>query len=69
MHCCVIHTSHSSLLGGQLLDITGGGFGTDPSQIEVLLGDHPCNVEVMADSLIRCVTSSTTTTHIIDNNA
>ena len=58
-----------SLLGGQLLDITGEGFGMDPTQLEVLLGDHLCNVNEMSDTLIRCVTSPTTTTHIIDNNA
>lgn len=57
-----------SLLGGQLLDISGEGFGTEPSLIEVLLGDHPCNVKEMSDTLIRCVTSPATTTHIIDNN-
>ena len=60
---------YRSLLGGQLLDIEGQGFGTDSSQIEVLLGDKPCKLEELSDSLIRCITPSTVTTHTIDNNA
>ena len=51
------------------MDIAGEGFGADPSQLDVLLGNYPCNVKEVSDSLIRCITSPVTTTHIIDNNA
>ena len=65
--CFSTHTS--SLMGGQLLDINGEGFGSDSSKVEVSLGSYPCRVKEMSNTLIRCITSMTTDTHIIDNNA
>ena len=65
---CLLSFSRS-LLGGQLVDITGEGFGSELTQLEVSLGNYPCDLREVSDTLIRCVTSPTTTTHIIDNNA
>ena len=56
-------------MGGQLLDIIGEGFGSDSDKVKVSLGSYPCQVKEMSNTLIRCITSTTTTTHIIDNNA
>lgn len=56
-------------MGGQLLDIIGDGFGPESAEVDVSLGNYPCRVTEMSDTLIRCITSPATTTHIIDNNA
>ena len=58
-----------SLFGGQVLNIEGSGFGQDPTQVDVRLGDYQCNVIRVVDNRITCVTTSTATEHHISNNA
>ena len=51
------------------MDIDGQGFGQDPAQLEVMLGDHACNIVSLTDTEIVCVTTSSATDHYINNNA
>lgn len=47
--------------------MTGAGFGTNSSLVDVLLGDKSCNVEIVNNEVIQCVTRSSSTTHRVDN--
>jgi len=48
-----------STLGGTSITIYGSGFSTDLSEIEVTIGDFPCNVTAANSSCIVCRTGST----------
>ena len=52
-----------------MLRIQGSGFGTDLNQVAVALGDRSCDLTSLTNDDILCVTSSTTRTHTVDNNA
>ena len=47
--------------------MSGSGFGDDSSLVHVLLGDMPCDVEVVGDNSIQCVTKSSAKSHHINN--
>ena len=64
---CGFLLTYRSLFGGQTLDINGRGFGQDA--VEVILGDHHCNIVSQTDTEIVCVTTSSANDHYINNDA
>lgn len=46
-----------SLAGGQLLSITGRGFGAISDLITVTIEDSPCEIVSVEDFTIKCLTS------------
>lgn len=63
-----ISPTSGSVLGGTDLEITGTNFGTDPSVVEVTLGDKKCAVTNVTDTTILCRTSSFTKTTELRND-
>ena len=56
-----------SVFGGQRIHVTGAGFGTNSSLVNVQLGDNPCDIEYVTNDLIQCVTRTSSITHHVDN--
>ena len=66
--CCFshtpTHTPHVSSLTpptaseGDTITISGSGFGSDASQVLVLFGDTPCEVDSVSDLSVQCVLGS-----------
>ncbi|XP_052805044.1 fibrocystin-L-like isoform X2 [Mya arenaria] len=59
--------SQGSRQGGSILTITGVGFGTNESLVDVNFGDIDCEVDTVTDTQIVCETSTATKTHIVTN--
>ena len=58
-----------SLAGGTLVKINGTGFGSNKSNVDVLIGKYPCDIRHVNDSSIECVTRGVGETFHIRNNA
>lgn len=50
------------------MEITGSGFGTDPSVVNVFFGQGVCSVSDATDTTITCTTESTATVHYVNNS-
>ena len=50
------------------MEITGSGFGTDPSVVNVTFGQSVCSVSDATDTMITCTTESTATVHYVNNS-
>lgn len=59
--------SRGSLYGGTLLTVTGQGFGTNTSLVEVMVGSHACTVDVLSNTELTCRVDYTGTTHTVTN--
>ena len=55
------------MYGGTRLTVTGEGFGTDQSKIEVSVGDHNCVIESISSTQIICLMDSTSPIVKINN--
>ncbi|XP_071488092.1 fibrocystin-L-like [Diadema antillarum] len=62
-----IFPARGSLQGGTTLTMKGAGFGSDSGNISVTVGGYDCEVTAVADSELTCVTTSSSTTHFVDN--
>ena len=70
MQCFNVHINFdSSLFGGRSVEITGSGFGTNVSAVEVSFGSAVCDVFSVSDTTINCTTRSSSAVHYITNNA
>ena len=58
-----------SLFGGHTISIDGNQFDTSVDGVTVAMGNTPCAVQSINDTQIVCTTSSSASTHHIDNNA
>lgn len=58
-----------SFFGGQVLTITGEGFGTDPATVNVGVGGSVCTTVSVDDTSILCITPPATRTYQVNNNA
>lgn len=56
-----------SLLGGTKLTITGSGFGTNDTLVDVSVGDVECKVETVTDTKIVCEIADAAKTHQVTN--
>ena len=65
----IIVSINRSLLGGQLMVITGNGFGSSSDGMEITINAVPCSIKAITDTTISCMTGSTAYTHKITNNA
>ena len=57
--------SFGSLYGGTDVSISGQGFGTNSSAVEVAVGPHQCDISAIQNDLIVCRISDTGATHVI----
>ena len=57
-----VYPAVGSLLGCTLIAINGDGFTTELSEINVTIGDIPCNVTAANTTSIECITGSTSKT-------
>ena len=64
MSLCVFR----SVFGGQTVEITGNGFGTDTSAVDVSFGHCNCSVNDTTDTMITCTTESTAMVHYVNNS-
>ncbi|MBN3294524.1 PKHL1 protein, partial [Polypterus senegalus] len=56
-----------SLYGGTKLTLTGSGFGTNPDDIQVLLGQRGCSVTAMAQDRLECVVQAPGKVYTVTN--
>ena len=63
-----VYPRNGSILGGTTLTIYGTGFGSNQSDVEVIIGELPCEVIHTNDTRIDCVTSSITETITVHPN-
>ncbi|XP_028646739.2 fibrocystin-L-like [Erpetoichthys calabaricus] len=56
-----------SLYGGTKLTLTGSGFGTNPDDIQVLLGQQGCNVTDVAQDRLECVVQAPGKVYTVTN--
>ncbi|XP_038045747.1 fibrocystin-L-like [Patiria miniata] len=59
---------HGSLQGATEVTITGSGFGTNASDVAVILGDLECEIKTVSDDSILCTSASSEKTYRVDNN-
>ena len=57
-----------SVFGGQTVEITGSGFGTDASAVDVSFGHSVCSVSGATDTMITCTTESAAAVHYVNNS-
>ena len=50
------------------MEITGSGFGADPSVVNVSFGQSVCSVSDATDTTITCTTESTASVHYVNNS-
>ncbi|XP_033119893.1 fibrocystin-L-like [Anneissia japonica] len=62
-----IFPDHGSLQGGTKVFITGSGFGSNASLVDVNFGHVPCKVMSVEDELIECISGSSGTVHEVTN--
>ncbi|KAG2464816.1 PKHL1 protein, partial [Polypterus senegalus] len=58
---------NGSLYGGTKLTLTGSGFGTNPDDIQVLLGQRGCSVTAMAQDRLECVVQAPGKVYTVTN--
>ncbi|KAL4228553.1 Fibrocystin-L [Mactra antiquata] len=56
-----------SLQGGTILTITGTGFGTDTSLVDVDVGDIDCEISDLTNTEIQCIIGDAGTVHYVTN--
>ncbi|XP_038070546.1 fibrocystin-L-like isoform X1 [Patiria miniata] len=57
-----------SVQGDTVVTITGVGFGSNASDVSVSMGGVECAVDSVANDSIQCVTTTSETTHYVDNS-
>ncbi|XP_033119895.1 fibrocystin-L-like [Anneissia japonica] len=62
-----VFPDHGSLQGGTKVYVTGSGFGTNMSLVEVLFGHVPCKVSDVTDDQIMCISGSSGVVHEVTN--
>lgn len=50
-----------------MLTVTGQGFGTNASLVEVMVGSHACTVDVLSNTELTCQVDYTGTNHTVTN--
>lgn len=50
------------------MEITGSGFGTDASAVDVTFSHSVCSVSGATDTMITCTTESAATVHYVNNS-
>ena len=58
-----------SLFGGHTIGINGNKFGTSVDGVVVAMGNTLCAVQSINDTQIVCTTTSSASTHHVNNNA
>lgn len=56
------------MFGGQLIIISGNGFGSTSEGVDVSMDSYPCSIESITSTEISCFSGSTALTHQITNN-
>ncbi|XP_053372863.1 fibrocystin-L-like [Mercenaria mercenaria] len=56
-----------SILGGTKLTVTGTGFGTNATLVDVNVGDVECEIDTVTDTQIVCDITNAATTHSVTN--
>ncbi|XP_076438726.1 fibrocystin-L-like isoform X2 [Babylonia areolata] len=59
--------TRGSLYGGTLLTVTGQGFASDASLMEVKVGEHACAVDFSSSTELTCLVDYTGKTHNVTN--
>ena len=62
-----VYPLKGSLQGGTKLTITGLGFGTNDSLVEVDVGDFMCDIHDLSNSQIICQIEEAVTVHSVTN--
>ena len=62
-----VYPLKGSLQGGTKLTITGLGFGTNVSLVEVDVGDFMCDIQDLSNSQIICQIEEAVTVHSVTN--
>ena len=62
-----VYPLKGSLQGGTKLTITGLGFGTNDSLVEVDVGDFVCDIQDLSNSQIICQIEEAVTVHSVTN--
>ncbi|XP_071946022.1 fibrocystin-L-like [Antedon mediterranea] len=62
-----IFPDHGSLQGGTTVFITGSGFGTNTSLVDVSFGFVTCDITDLNDDLIQCTSGSSGVVHTVTN--
>lgn len=62
-----VNPLQGSLLGGTDLTISGSGFGTDTSIVNVKVGSIGCDISTMTPKQIECRLKHAGTTHRVTN--
>ena len=62
-----VYPLKGSLQGGTKLTITGTGFGTNDSIVDIKVGDSACDVETVANTEVVCKIASAGKTHAVTN--
>ena len=57
-----------SLFGGQVIAISGRGFGSNSSQIDIDFGGRSCELIRTTDSEVMCVTTPASRIYQVNNN-
>lgn len=59
--------TQGSMYGGTVLTVTGQGFGTNSSRVEVTLGGRGCTMDTLTGTELTCTLDYTGTTHAVTN--
>ena len=62
-----VYPLRGSLQGGTILTITGVGFGTNDTLVDVSVGDFVCDLDSVDDTLIVCQIEDTAVVHSVTN--
>lgn len=63
-----VDVAAGSLAGGRPIQITGQGFGTNATVVKAMIGDYPCKVTAVSDTLLECTTGGASNVKPIDNS-
>lgn len=62
-----VYPLHGSIQGGTRLTVTGTGFGTNDSLVDVSVGDFDCDVESVSNTEIVCLIGHAGRVHEVTN--